>query len=78
LRAGCRAIDRNQARIDVADLPVAGLNPRKEKPIRYDREALPARYGFNYVGSLSGFCEDLGVFGMIAAVNVADVVSPSG
>jgi hypothetical protein len=78
LRAGCRAIDRNQARINVADPSVASLNPRKEKPVRYDREPLPARYGGNNVGSLSGFCEDLRVFGMIAAVNVADVVSPSG
>jgi hypothetical protein len=72
------AIDRDQVREDVADVAVFGLNAGKNKAVDQDGEALPAGYRCDYIGRPSGLGENLGRIGMIGAINVADVVSPSG
>jgi hypothetical protein len=77
-RGGGCAIDGDQAGIDEADLAVLSLNSGEEKAIDKDREALSAGQGCdNFIG-LPRLAEDLSVFRMVGAVDVAHVVSPSG
>jgi hypothetical protein len=77
-RGGGRAIDGDQAGIDEADLAVLRLNARKEKAVDQDGEALSAGHGCDDFVGLPGLAEDLSVFGMVGAIDVAHVISPSG
>jgi hypothetical protein len=71
-------VDGDQVGIDEADLAIASLNAGKDKAIDQNREALAARDGGHDLGSLPGLREDLCVFGMRDAIDVADVVGQSG
>jgi hypothetical protein len=71
-------VDGDQVGIDEADLAIASLNAGKNKAIDQDRETLAARDGGHDFGSLPGLREDLCVFGMRDAIDVADVVGQSG
>jgi hypothetical protein len=68
----------DQARIDVADFAVFRLDARKNKTVEQDGEALAARNGGDRVRSLPRLAENLRALGMRSAVNVSQVVRPSG
>jgi hypothetical protein len=68
----------DQARIDVADFAVLGLDARKNKTVEQDGEALAARNGGDRVRSLARLAKNLGVLGMRRAVDEAQLVRPSG
>jgi hypothetical protein len=63
---------------NVADLAVPGLNAGKDKPVKQNREALPARQGGYGFVSLPGLREDLGLLRMFAAIDEAHLVRQSG
>jgi hypothetical protein len=71
-------VNGNQVGIDETDLAIASLNAGKDKSIDQDREALAAGDGGHNLGSLSSLGEDLRLFGMGSAIDVADVVGQSG
>jgi hypothetical protein len=71
-------VDGDQVGIDEADLAIASLNAGKDKAIDQNREALAARDGGHDLRSLPSLGEDLRLFGMRSAIDVADVVGQSG
>lgn len=71
-------IRSDQAGVDVADFAVLRLDARKNKAVEQNGEALAACYGGGGVRSLPRLGENLRVFGMGYAVDVAQVVRPSG
>jgi hypothetical protein len=70
-------IDRDHARINVAYLPVFGLDPGEKEPVYKDREALSARHGGDYIGTLPWLRENLRAICIFGAVDVPHVVCPS-
>ena len=71
-------IRSDQARVDVADFAVFGLDARENKSVEQDGEALAARNGSDRIRGLPRLAEDLRVLGMSRAVDVPQFVRPSG
>jgi hypothetical protein len=63
---------------NIADLAVLGLNAGKNKAVLQNREALAACQGGHDFVSLPSLREDLGLLGMFAAIDEADLVGQSG
>jgi hypothetical protein len=71
-------INGNQAGQNEADFVIGGLNPGKDKTVEQNGETLPARHrGHDFLG-LPGFGVDRRGVRMAGAIDVADVISPSG
>lgn len=68
----------DQARVDVADFAVLGLDARENKAVEQDGEALAARNGGDRVRSLARLSENLRALRVSGAVDEAEVVRPSG
>jgi hypothetical protein len=71
-------LSRDQVRENETDFAVFGLNAREDKTIDQNREALSTGDGAHNVLRLPGLSENFGVVGMVGAVDVTQVVSPSG
>jgi hypothetical protein len=71
-------INCDQVRENETDFAVLGLNAREDKAVDQDSEALPTGNGTHNVLRLAGLSEDFGVVGVAGAVDVTQVVSPSG
>jgi hypothetical protein len=76
--AALPVIHGDHARVEVADFAVFGLDARKNKSVEQDGEALAARNGGDRVRSLARLGENLRALGVSRAVNVTQVVRPSG
>ena len=76
--SGSAMIHTNQIRVNIADLAVLGLDAGEDKAVDQDGEALSARYGAEGVWSLPRLTEDLRALRMARAVDVPQVVCPSG
>jgi hypothetical protein len=70
-------IRRDHVGKNVADLAVAGLNARKNKPVKQNREALAARQSSHDFVSLPSLRENLGLLRMFAAIDEAHLVRQS-
>jgi hypothetical protein len=71
-------ICRDHVGKNVADLAIPGLNPGKDKAVKQNREALPARHGGHDFVSLPSFRENLRLLRMFAAIDEPHFVSQSG
>jgi hypothetical protein len=74
LQTAARAIDRQQARVDVSDFAVGGLNLGKNKTEQDDFEFFTAGQRSNDVLALARLGEDLLFFGMNVAVHISQVI----
>jgi hypothetical protein len=71
-------IDGDQVGENETNFAVFGLNARKDKTVNQDGEALSTGNGTHNVLRLPGLSENFGVVRVAGAVDVTQVVSPSG
>lgn len=71
-------IERDEVRVDVADLTVPGLNAGEVEAVDENRKALAARQVGHRFVRFAWLAKDWGALGMAGAVDEADVVGTCG
>ena len=71
-------IERDEVRVDVADLAVSSLDAGEVEAVDEDGEALAASQVGDHIIALAWLAEDLSALGMAGAVDEANVVGPCG